>query len=365
MATEQDQDRNESATPYKLSEARRKGQVARSTDVVSAVVFCAAVAYLYARGLGTLEQQFRFDRLLLAQLPRVAGNDGVEPLLQLAFVMIEEGVMLMLPLLLTVMVAAIVATVAQTGGIFSFHPVQPDWSRINPVTGFKRVFSLRTVFDAGRAMAKLAVLVTIVYIAVRDMAPHFHQLAAVTPGTFLRLMLADAAAAALKIALGLGVIAAIDLAFTQREFSRKMRMSRREVRDESKNREGDPRIRSRLRELRREMLKRSLATRQTKHADVVVTNPTHYAVALVYRHGQMSAPRVIAKGADALAANMREIAHRHAIPVVQRPALARALYAQVDIDESLPEAFYRDVANLMIWVIAMKRAREQRAEAIA
>jgi flagellar biosynthetic protein FlhB len=365
MAAEQDQDRNESATPYRLSEARRKGQIARSTDVVSAVVFCAAVAYLYARGMTTLEQQFRFDRLLLAQLPRVAGNDGAEPLMQLAFAMIEQGVMLLLPLLLTVMVAAIVATVAQTGGIFSFHPVQPDWSRINPVTGFKRVASLRTLFDTGRALAKLAVLVTIVYVAVRDMAPHFHQLAAATPGTFLRLLLADAAAAGVKIALGLVFIAAIDLVFTRREFDRKMRMSRREVRDESKHREGDPRIRSRLRELRREMLKRSLATRQTKHADVVVTNPTHYAVALMYRHGQMSAPRVIAKGADALAANMREIAHRHSIPVVQRPALARALYAQVEIDESLPEAFYRDVANLMIWVIAMKRARDQRAEAVA
>jgi flagellar biosynthetic protein FlhB len=365
MASEHDQERNESPTPYRLSEARRKGQVARSTDVVSAVVFCVAVAYLCARGMTTIERQFRFDRLLLAQLPRLAGNDGAEPAMKLAFAMIEQGVMLLLPLFLTVMGAAIVATVAQTGGIFAFHPLQPDWSRINPVTGFKRVASLRTLFDTGRALAKLAVLVTIVHFAVRDMAPHFHQLAAATPGTFLRLMLAGAAAAGVKIALGLVFIAAIDLVFTRREFDRKMRMSRREVRDESKHREGDPRIRTRLRELRREMLKRSLATRQTKHADVVVTNPTHYAVALMYRHGQMSAPRVIAKGADALAASMRDIAHRHAIPVVQRPSLARALYAQVDIDEALPEAFYRDVANLMIWVIAMKRAREQRSEAAA
>jgi flagellar biosynthetic protein FlhB len=365
MAAEQDQDRNESATPYKLHEARRKGQVARSTDVVSAVVFCAAVAYLYARGMSTIELQFRFDRLLLAQASALDAGDGAGALLQLSFALLQQGVVLLLPLLLTVMGAAIVASVSQTGGIFSFHPIQPDWTRIDPVKGLQRVMSLRTLFDAGRALVKLVVLSTIVYLALRDMAPHFHQLAAATPGTFLRLLVTDAAAAALKISLGLVCIALVDLVFTRREFDRKMRMSRREVREESKQRDGDPRIRSRLRELRREMLKRTLAIRQTKHADVVVTNPTHYAVALVYRHGQMSAPRVVAKGADALAASMREMAHRHAIPVVQRPALARALYAQVDIDESLPEAFYRDVANLMIWVIAMKRAREQRTGAAA
>jgi len=365
MAAEQDQDRNESATPYKLAEARRKGQVARSTDIVSAVVFCAAVAYLYARGIATIEQQFRFDRLLLAQAFAAQAGDGAGALVHLAFEMLQHGVMLLLPLLLTIMGAAIVASVAQTGGIFSFHPLQPDWTRIDPVKGFQRVMSLRTLFDTGRALAKLAVLSVVVYLAVRDLAPHFHQLAAATPASFLRLLMADAASAGMKIALALVAIALVDLLFSRREFNRKMRMSRREVREESKQREGDPRIRARLRELRREMLKRSLATRQTKHADVVVTNPTHYAVALMYRHGQMSAPRVIAKGADGLAAAMRDIAHRHAIPVVQRPALARALYAQVDIDDALPEAFYRDVANLMIWVIAMKRAREQRAGAAA
>ena len=360
MAAEPDQDRNEAASPHKLDEARKRGQVARSTDLVSAVVFCAAVGYLYLRGLSTLEQQFRLDRMLLSQAGGAADASSVG-LWRLIESAARESLAVLAPLLLALMLAAVVGSLAQTGGVFSLQQLAPDWSRLNPVEGLKRVLSLRTLFDTFRAVAKLVILVVVMYLALRALVPHFHQLAAASPHTFLRQLLSDAATAGLKMALALMVIAAIDFAFTRHEFAKKMRMSRREMRDESKQREGDPRIRARLRELRREVLKRSLAVRNTKHADLLLTNPTHVAVALSYRHGQMVAPKIVAKGAGLMAAQMRGIAHRHAIPVVPRPELARALYAQAAIGADLPDAYYGEVAQLMIWVITMRQARNQAA----
>ncbi|HRI55569.1 MAG TPA: EscU/YscU/HrcU family type III secretion system export apparatus switch protein [Anaerolineae bacterium] len=356
MAENQDQDRSEAATPFRLAEARKKGQVARSADLVGAAVFAVAVLLLYSQGVRLIEDQFRFDRLLMNAAPRLASAGGGE-LAVLAFSALAAAVGLIAPVLVTLMVVSALVSMAQTGAVFSPQALQPDWSRINPVEGFKRILSLRTLFETFRAVVKLVVMVWVAVIALRDLAPHFHQLGSLPARGFLHLLVADAALAGVKMAIGLLIISAVDLAYTRREFSRKMRMSRREIKDETKHREGDPRIRSRLRELRQEMLKRSRSVHRTKQADVVVTNPTHYAVALAYRHGQMAAPRVVAKGSGGVALAMREMATRHSIPVVPKPSLARALYAATEVDDTLPEMFYREVAQLMTWVIALRKAR--------
>ena len=360
MATEQDQDRNEAASPFKLMEARKRGQVARSADVVSAIVFCAAVAYLSMLGLPALEHQFRLDRLLLSQAGNLDSSSAVW-VIQVVERGLMESILLRAPFMAALMAAAIVGNLSQTGGVFSFSPLAPDWKRLNPIDGLKRITSVRTIFDTLRAVVKLIVLAIVDFQALRVLTPQFHQLAAATPAVFLRLLLDDAASVGFKFGLGLLVIAAVDLAFTRGEFARKMRMSRREQKEENKQREGDPRVRARLRELRREILKRSLALRQTRSADLLITNPTHYAVALSYRHGEMAAPRILAKGTGTMAALMRGIAHRHAIPIVARPGLARALYAQSEIGANLPDEFFGEVARLMIWVITMRESRSTAA----
>ena len=140
-----------------------------------------------------------------------------------------------------------------------------------------------------------------------------------------------------------------------------MRISHRELKDELKHREGDPRIRARLRELRRELLKRSMALRNTRNADVVITNPTHVAVALRYVHGEMASPQLLAKGAGAVATAIRRIAARHGIPVVQNPSLARKLFHELAVDQAVPPALYAPVARILVWVFAMRDARERRA----
>ncbi len=355
---EHDLDRNEAATPYKLEKARERGQVARSADVASAAVLTAAMVFLAWQGWPAWRALFRLSRALLVQAGRIDAGPAV--LWALIERSLRAGLALAGPFFVTLVLAAIAANVLQSGPVFSLHPLKADWTRVNPVTGFRRLVSMRTLFHGVRALLKLVLLGTVVYFALKRLLPRFWALAGLSPAATLRTLLDDVASLGLQIALMLAFIALLDLVYTKREFAKQMRMSRRELRDELKHREGDPRIRARLRELRRELLKRSLALRRTRDADVVVTNPTHVAVALRYVHGRMESPRVVAKGAGLLAAAMRRIAARHSIPVVPSPTLARALFHGSPIDSGVPPELYAPVARILVWVFAMRDARSRR-----
>ncbi|MDB5856575.1 MAG: type secretion exporter [Ramlibacter sp.] len=357
---DQDIDRSEAATPFKLKKAQERGQTARSMDAVAATVFIAAMVYLAWQGVAAAVALLR---LAHAAFLKLADHDVSDAALWGLVTHLATGAAaVVLPFMVMLMVAAVAASWLQSGVVLSLEPLKFDPQRLNPAAGLKRVFSLRTLFEGLRACLKLALLALAAWLALKALLPHFLAVASLAPAAFLRTVVADMAALGLKIALALALIAALDVAFTRREFGRKMRMSRRELKDEFKEREGDPRIRARLRELRREMLKRSRALHNTRTADVVVTNPTHYAVALRYAHGQMPAPQLVAKGAGQLAAAMREIAWRHRIPIVQNPPLARQLFRDMAIDEHVPSAFHADVARIIVWVFAL---REQRRAAAA
>lgn len=350
---DEDLDRNEAATPYKLEQARGRGQVARSADVVSVAVFAVAMAWLYWGGLDALHAQFRYDRTLLAQAGRVDAAGAAALLARV----VADALSGLLPWFAALALTAVVGTLVQTGAVFSAHPLKPDFSRLSPAAGLKRLLSMRTVFDAGRAVAKLVLVAAVTWHAVGELVPLSARLAAMPPAQLARTLLEHAAAAGLQMALALALVAAVDLVYSRREFLRRMRMSRRELKDEHKHREGDPRIRARLRELRREALRRSLSVRDTARADVVLTNPTHVAVALRYAEGEMAAPQVIAKGAGAVAAAMRQVAALHRIPVVANPPLARALFHELEVEQHVPPALYAEVARILVWVFALRAAR--------
>ncbi len=354
---DQDMDKSQPATPYKLQKAREQGQVAKSRDVISAVTFTAAMAFLASQGWDAWRRVFQMDRLILAQVGNV---EATQPAM---WHLIEQVVRATLelgsPFLATLVLAAIVGNLLQTGPILSFETIKPTWARINPVQGFKRLFSVRTLFDGARAILKLVLLGLVAYFSLKNLAPQFYHLANLPAPRFVRTLLDDCASLGLRMSAMLIFIAILDFMYTRREFSKKMRMSRKELKDEFKHREGDPRIRSRLRKLRQEMLKRSRSLSNTRKADVLITNPTHVAVALRYVHGEMESPQLVAKGAGALAAVMRKIAAKHHIPVVQNRALARALFHSIEVDRSVPPALYADVARIIVWVFAMRRARER------
>ena len=356
----QDIDRSEAATPFKLKKAQERGQTPRSADFVAALVFAVAMVFLAWHGSAAIASLLRTCQAALMQLS--GGGLADDTLRELASGMLVDVAAVLLPFLLLLVAAAAAGTWIQTGFVLSLEPLKIDFHRISPAAGLQRVFSPRTLFDAVRACVKLAVLAAAAWAALQALMPQFLAVATLPPAAFLRLLVEDTASLGLEMALALALIAAADIAFTRHEFGRKMRMSRRELKDEFRNREGDPRIRSRLRELRREMLKRSLALRNTRDADVVLTNPTHYAVALRYAHGEMDAPRLVAKGAGQLAAAMREIAGRHRVTVVQNPVLTRRLFRAMAIDEEVPPSFHAEVARIFVWVFAM---REQRRGAVA
>ena len=352
--SQSEMDKHLAATPYKIEKARERGEVAKSPDVVSAVVFTAAMIFLTWQGWALCREQFRFDQKLLSQ----AGVGELSPPVLWSLIQhtVRATFSLLMPFFGTLMIAAVLANVFQTGPVFSMDPVKPKWERVNPVEGFKRVFSFRTLFVGLRSLLKLGFLGTVVYFSLKHMVPGFYHLSDLSPQGLVRTLLDDFASLGFKIALMLGLIALLDLIYTRYEFAKKMRMSNREMKDELKHREGDPRIRARLRQLRKEMLKRSRALSRTREADVLITNPTHLAVALRYEHAQMASPLLISKGSGFMAAAMRKIAARHSIPVVQNPALARKLYHELDVDRHVPPDMYTQVARIIVWVFARREA---------
>jgi flagellar biosynthetic protein FlhB len=351
---QQDLDQTEAATPHKLREAREKGNVPRSADWMACVLLAAACVLAYADGWPALK---RLARLAARSLQRPAEADwspaGMAHWLgQCAL----AAVGVLGPLLLTVVVVAVLGGLVQSGPVASFYPLSPDWSRLDPAQGARRVWSRRALVDAVKGCAKLLLLAVVVCSFLRHQLPGLSMLAARDPGGLLPLLVARAADLLARLVGILLLLAAADLAYTRWEYARRMRMSKREVKDEHKNREGDPRIRSRLRELRREALKRSQSVARVGRADVLLTNPTHLAIAISYEHGVSAAPQVIGKGAGALARRMRQAAARHGVPVVQNPPLARALFREVPFDAVVPEHFYPPLARIMVWVLALRQA---------
>lgn len=359
---EQDADLSESATPFKLDEARKKGSVAKSNDFTAMAIMATLVVALYATGSDGLRQLLRMQRQILGRTS--AGALSVDAAAAWMGQLAVDMLTILGPFLLMLAVTAVVANLFQTGPIFSFHPLKPDLSRLSPMNGLKRVFSMRTVFDTVKSLVKLAALGTLLYMLVRDAIPGLIALPSMDPKGYAGALLSLAAGLLVKLVLALLVIALLDLMFTRWEFAKKMRMSKRDVKDESKNREGDPRIRARIRELRKEVLKRSKSMAKVPSADVLITNPTHLAVALSYRHGTSGAPQVVAKGAGDLARQMRETAGRHRIPIVQNKALARALFREVDYDGYVPEKWYPQVAKIMVWVYSMRESQRASGKAV-
>lgn len=353
---EQDLDRGHAATPYKLAEARKKGSVPKSPDVINVALLAVAVVWCYVLATPFLERWAQLQR-------RWWDWSSITPLdPQRAMGLVVEFCMatgfLLAPLCLSLMVVAVLSQWGQTGPVLSAHPIKPDFNRLNPGEGLKRLFTLKTLYMAGKSTLKLAVLAAVFWWALEALLGTFMGLSWLPPKLQVMRLPGLLGGMLTKLWLALLVLALIDLIYTRWEFGRQMRMSARDLKDETKHREGDPRVKRRLRELRIERLRQSQAAGQVPSADVLITNPTRVAVAVRYDRGTQSAPSLVAKGAGGLARQMREMAYRHGVPVVQNPPLARALYRQSQIGAAVPQEWYPMLAKILVWVYA---AREQRA----
>ena len=355
--SEQDSDRNEEATPYKLQQAREKGSVPRAADVVGLAMLAGFLGVIYATGWNMVRQTLQLQKQIFAAATRQTWSpDAVGGWLA---GLLSSMLAILAPLLLTLVIIAVVANMAQNGPMLSFHPLKPDWTKLNPATGFQRLLSMRMLFEAGKSIAKLIALALTVWLVLKAWLPAVVGLPGSDPKTYLAFASGTVGSLLGKMLLVLLPLALLDLGFARWEFARRMRMSKRDIKDETKNREGDPRLRARIRELRQEMLKRSQAASRVRTADVLITNPTHIAVALSYKHGTSGAPQLVAKGAGELAARMRQLAVRHQVPIVQNKLLARTLFREVEFDHYVPEKLYPQIAKIMVWVYAMREARHQ------
>lgn len=353
---EQEQNRSEPATPYKLREARKRGQVAKSTEVNSFVALCGALSILYFLGERLGQGQLELSSRLLGNAHRVV-LEG--PSVAALFEMVAYDLLgIYWPIIAIAVTAAIVANVFQTGPIFSFFPIKPDVQRLNPVQGFKRLFSKRLLFEAIKTLVKFTILGVAVYQSIAAFLPKILTLIDIPPQNYSHFLLTHGRQLMFQLLLLLMLVALFDLAYNRWDFAERMRMSRRELKDEVKRREGDPQIRAKLRQLQKEAVQRAKALQRVPEADVLITNPQHFAVALHYDGETMVAPQVIAKGAGELALKMREVASRNQIPIVENRTLARRLFRQTGLDEDVPEDLYPVVARLMSWVLLMRRQRD-------
>jgi flagellar biosynthetic protein FlhB len=354
---EQQADSTEQATPYRLEQARKEGNVAKSVDFNACALLFALILVLYGMGWNSFRQLIQIGQQVFDHAGASSPAWQVDAIGHWLGQVLIACLSLLGPLFLTLLITAILVNFWQVGPIFSFKPIQPDFDRINPATGFKRIFSMRLLFEAGKSVLKLAILGSVSYWCIKDALPGMISLALLDPRGYAKALIGLASGILGKLALVMLVLALLDLLYVRYEYAKKLRMSRRDIKDEVKHREGDPRIRSRIRELRKEMLKRSRATAKLPGADVLIVNPTRIAVALIYREGQSGAPQVVAKGAGDLARKMREVAARYQIPVVQNRNLARTLFREVDFDGHVPEKLYPQVAKIMVWVHTVRRAR--------
>jgi flagellar biosynthetic protein FlhB len=338
-----EQDKSEQATPFKLARARRKGSVARGTDLGFLTAIGAFLLYMWIAGAGLGTRLAETSRDAIVTAPSIA--DGPSALLVLTGYVFSSVARPLALLCLAVFAVVLLFELVQTGIVFSAEPLKVDFSRLNPAKGLKRLFSKRLLIETAKNILKFAIYVGIAWLVGRRAVAD----AVATIGDAEGLAQAMFAAALRLIAcfaLAAMVFAALDQVIVRKEFGRNMRMSRRELRREVRDREGEPRLKQKRKQLHAEFASASKSLRGVKGADVVVTNPIHYAVALRYDRATMAAPIVVSRGMNGLAQRLRKLAFLNNVVIVENRPLARALYRGCALDAPIPEALYQDVAAL-------------------
>ncbi len=349
-----EQDKTEDPTPHRLREARRKGQVFRSVELVSAANLIAVLSVLLLLGSWLLKELQIIFITIYGHLGTMqeGGLQAGQILLQGA----SGYLVLMAPLFGTAIAAGIAINLVQVGFNFTTSRLSPQLDRINPAQGLKRIFSQRALFEMAKAILKLVIVGTVTYYYVRGQLPAALLLVNQEPLQSARLIRGIMGGLGLRVGLLFVALALLDYLFQRQEHKKSLRMTRREVKDEIKHLEGDPLIQSRLREKQR-MLAQQRMLHEVPKADVVITNPTSLAVALRYRSELDPAPRVVAKGAGIVAQKIREIAGEHRVALVENPDVARMLWRSTEIGEAIPVELYQAVAEILAMVY---RIREQK-----
>ncbi|MCW7753801.1 flagellar biosynthesis protein FlhB [Desulfobotulus sp. H1] len=351
MPEESGQEKTEDATPKKRQKSREEGQVGKSVEVPSVVVLLAGVATLYAmagffykRMADVMRSSFSFT-----SIPEVHMEQAL-------FWMQTYGMQafwVMAPLLLVVFLAAFFANAFQVGFVLAWKAIEPKPSKLDPIKGLGRIFSKKSLMELLKSILKITIIFYVSWRAVKGEMPHMMRLYDHNVATILLFMVKISFKIFLWVLLAMVFVALMDLIFQRWNFDQQIKMTKQEVKDEGKQTEGDPQIKSRIRQLQFEASKKRMMQDVPK-ADVVVTNPTHLAVAIQYNPLAMQAPQVLAKGAGSIADKIRSIAKEAGVPIVENKPLARNLFQWVDVGQSIPADLYQAVAEVLAYVYRLK-----------
>lgn len=351
MADESAEEKTESPSEKRRQDAREKGTVAKSTEINSVLVLLAGILLLRAFGPWMMQQ----IGAGIVEFIRISSDTSMD-LARLVLVTKDAMVLMAkmtLPVALGIMIIGIVANVAQVGFLFTLKPLEPKLEKINPISGFKRLFSMRSLFETVKNIAKLAIIGVVAYITLKNEFDKMLVLSDASVRVIWSFTAAIAFKVVLNIALVLIILAIIDYAYQRYDNEKRLKMTKQELKEEHKQMEGDPQVKSRVRALQREMARRRMMEEVPK-ATVVVTNPTHLAIALRYEPSETDAPVVIAKGKNLIAQKIKQTAIEHSIPIIEDKPLARSMYDKIEVGLPIPMEFFTAVAEILAYVYRLK-----------
>jgi flagellar biosynthetic protein FlhB len=340
-------DRTEQPSTKRLDDARRQGQVPRSRELSMTAVTLGGAAVLWA-GRQYFGEGMRALLSRGLQLPRATLLDP-DSMTKMLADGINLGLRVIAPLLVATLVASVVGSVALGGFSFSFEALLPKFEKLNPLAGFKRIFGWHGIAELAKSLAKFLLVACVTYFLIKHLAQDFIALGTLSLEAALRRSAWLTGVSLVSLSATLVLIAAADVPFQYWQHRRQLKMTKQEAKDEQKETEGRPEVRSRLRQLQRAISQRRMMADVPK-ADLVAVNPTHFAVALRYDAGKMRAPRVVAKGADLIAFNIRRVAEAHNVPIFEHPQFTRALYYTSEIGEEVSPRLYVAVAQVLTYI---------------
>jgi len=354
MAEDSDAEKTEPASQRRLEQAREEGDVPRSREVATFTVLMAAGAGLWVAGSGVVRELSRMLTSGLSLTREQVFNPDV--LVTRVLVDVVNVMLACLPIAVAVMVVALASPLLVGGWLFSAKAFTPNFMKLNPMTGIGNMFSTNSLVELVKAIIKSVIVGVVAWMVISRQQQEAIGLLA-EPLNVSSVHVLNMLGFSFMVIVGaLGFIAAIDAPYQMWHYANKMKMTRQELIQESKESDGNPQIKGKIRQLQREMAKKRMM-QEVPTADVVVTNPTHYAVALKYAEGGSGAPRVVAKGTDEVAAKIRELAKEHRVAILEAPPLARALHKHTEIGDEIPPRLYAAVAEVLAYVYQIKAYR--------
>lgn len=349
--SESDDEKSEEPTQQRIDDFRKEGQVAQSKELTSLLVLLGTLGVMYGMGPSLVTDFMNFMRRMFVEAATSEiSRERAGVLLNLCMM---QSARLILPIAAAGFVAGVVGSVVQFGFLYTWAPLAPQFSRINPLSGFQRLATMSSLVEGLKSVIKLAAVVAVTYMLLKTQILASPSMIDMDSAQFVSYMSSSAFRLVAGVCVGLFVIAAADFGYQKFRYRKSLMMTKQELKQEHKQREGDPLLKARIRSLQREMARKRMMQEVPK-ADVIVTNPTHIAVALRYDAGKMAAPKVVAKGADLVAQRIKEIARKNGIPCVENVPLARALHKSVKVGGSVPRALYQAVAEVLAYVYRLK-----------